>query len=149
MHRSRSFELNTYCFFFLGLPDNSENKKPNWYVHTAIDPSKVCTLLRVQVFKPPLHARSLPRAQSQSPRNQPSKRAREGEPERERERCASGSNSVGLIFDWPRLSTKPWGNGAAQWCSGAAGAWGSGSLRAARALLAITQRYPTLTYPSI
>ena len=87
MHWSRSFELNTIVFFWV-LPDNSENKKPNWYVHTAIDPSKVCTLLRVQVFRPPLHARSLTLAQSQSPRNQPSKRAREGEgePEKERER---------------------------------------------------------------
>jgi hypothetical protein len=92
MHRSRSFELNTYCFFFLGLPDNSENKKPNWYVHTAIDPSKVCTLLRVQVFKPPptlaRYPERSPKAQETNP---PSAREREREREsrrgREREVC--------------------------------------------------------------
>lgn len=78
----------TFFSWVLLLPDNSENKKPNWYLHTVIDPSKVCTLLCLQVFKAPQAParRSLPYpatpSRVPSPRNQPPTRARRRERER-------------------------------------------------------------------
>ena len=93
MHRSRSFELNTYFIvFFWVLPDNSENKKPNWYVHTAIDPSKVCTLLSCASLQAPT-PRSLANPSAVPKPKKPTLKARErgrgraGEGEREREVC--------------------------------------------------------------